>query len=189
MHLNLQSLPPRVAAWVQWQRILSYAHDTAAKFAQRGLADTLRLEALRYSNRKAAYSVQCIFAHNFVTDTFLEEQKLKPALTKRIEGTDGDLSTKTGKFCSSHLFSHKADLTLPFRPISIRCRHRCGDARCRSKGRLRSDRWEARAASLLGYFHRNQPEEGMGNMGFAARSADVVGVPVHEESNRERVYR
>lgn len=42
---------------------------------------------MRYSGSKSTYIVQCIFAHNFGTPTFIEEQKNKPTLTKRIEGT------------------------------------------------------------------------------------------------------
>lgn len=73
---------------------------TAAKCAQRALADTMRLEVIRYNNPKSRYAVQCVFAHNFITPTFIEEQKHKPLLTKKIEGTEGDLATleKTGKF-------------------------------------------------------------------------------------------
>lgn len=63
----------------------------AAKFAQRALADTLRVEATRYSGPVSTYSVQCIFAHNYITPTFIEEQKNKPDLTKRLEGTTGNL--------------------------------------------------------------------------------------------------
>ncbi|KAI6093203.1 hypothetical protein F4821DRAFT_253181 [Hypoxylon rubiginosum] len=40
------------------------------------------------------YAVQCIFAHNYITQTFLEEQKMKPDLCKRIEGmTATDVTT------------------------------------------------------------------------------------------------
>lgn len=34
------------------------------------------------------YKVHCAFPANFVTPSFIEEQKHKPELTKRIEGTD-----------------------------------------------------------------------------------------------------
>jgi 3-dehydrosphinganine reductase len=73
---------------------------TAAKAAQRALADTLRLEATRYSGPISDYKVQCVFAHNFITPAFIEEQKNKPELTKRLEGTTGNLEDlrKTGKF-------------------------------------------------------------------------------------------
>ncbi|KAK3984265.1 hypothetical protein QBC44DRAFT_337297 [Cladorrhinum sp. PSN332] len=66
-----------------------YLPYSAAKAAQRALADTLRLEVMRYNNPKSRYVVQCVFAHNFITPTFIREQKSKPALTKRIEGTAG----------------------------------------------------------------------------------------------------
>ncbi|RYP80596.1 hypothetical protein DL770_006144 [Monosporascus sp. CRB-9-2] len=68
------------------------AYSEAAKAAQRALADTLRLEAMRYSGPRSTYIVQCIFAHNYIMPTFLEEQKNKPELTKRIEQTSGDLA-------------------------------------------------------------------------------------------------
>ncbi|KAF2676605.1 acetyl-CoA synthetase-like protein [Lentithecium fluviatile CBS 122367] len=72
----------------------------SAKFAQRGLADTLRLEVTRYSGPISLYKVQCIFAHNFITPTFIAEQKNKPELTKRLEGTTGSLQDweNSGKF-------------------------------------------------------------------------------------------
>ncbi|KAF2638708.1 hypothetical protein P280DRAFT_471272 [Massarina eburnea CBS 473.64] len=77
-----------------------YVAYSAGKCAQRALADTLRTEVLRYNNPKSTYTVQCVFAHNFITPTFIEEQKNKPYLTKRIEGTTGELEEleKTGKF-------------------------------------------------------------------------------------------
>lgn len=54
----------------------------------------MRLEVMRYSGPKSTYAVQCIFAHNYITQTFLEEQKMKPDLCKRIEGTTAtDLAT------------------------------------------------------------------------------------------------
>ena len=56
----------------------------AAKMAQRAIAETLRLECMRYSNEKSVYTCQCIFAHNFVGDTFWEEMERKPQLTRRI---------------------------------------------------------------------------------------------------------
>lgn len=56
----------------------------------------------RYSGPVSTYSVQCVFAHNFITPTFIEEQKNKPGLTKRLEGTTGDLE-RSGK--ASHLQS------------------------------------------------------------------------------------
>ena len=35
-----------------------------------------------------SYKVHCAFPANFVTPSFIKEQKYKPELTKRIEGTD-----------------------------------------------------------------------------------------------------
>ncbi|KAI4865899.1 hypothetical protein F4820DRAFT_418481 [Hypoxylon rubiginosum] len=71
-----------------------YLAYSTAKAAQRALADTMRLEVMRYSGPKSTYAVQCIFAHNYITQTFLEEQKMKPDLCKRIEGTTAtDLAT------------------------------------------------------------------------------------------------
>ncbi|KAF1998468.1 short chain dehydrogenase [Amniculicola lignicola CBS 123094] len=77
---------------------LAYA---AAKSAQRALADVLRLEATRYSGPKSTYKVQCVFAHNFITPTFIEEQANKPALTKKLESTEGDLKTLEKNFPSA----------------------------------------------------------------------------------------
>lgn len=67
----------------------------AAKSAQRSLADTMRLEATRYSGPVSTYTVQCV---NFITPTFLEEQKNKPELTKRLEGTTGGLKELEKQF-------------------------------------------------------------------------------------------
>jgi 3-dehydrosphinganine reductase len=46
---------------------------------------------MRYSGPKSTYTVQCVFAQNFITPTFLQEQKTKPKLTKCLEGTSGEL--------------------------------------------------------------------------------------------------
>lgn len=70
----------------------------AAKCAQRALSETLRMEAMRYSGPKSTYKVQCVFAHNFITPTFIEENKNKPALTKRMEGTSGELADLEKQF-------------------------------------------------------------------------------------------
>jgi 3-dehydrosphinganine reductase len=41
-----------------------------------------------------------VFAHNFITPTFIAEERNKPELLKRLEGTTGELKDleKTGKF-------------------------------------------------------------------------------------------
>ncbi|PVH95578.1 hypothetical protein DM02DRAFT_660022 [Periconia macrospinosa] len=58
----------------------------------------MRLEIQRYSGPVAKYSAQYIFAHNFITPTFIEEQKNKPDLTKRLEGITGDLKELEKRF-------------------------------------------------------------------------------------------
>ena len=58
----------------------------------RALADTLRSEVLRYNGKQSTYSVHCAFPSNFTTAAFIDEQKHKPDLTKRIEGTTGSES-------------------------------------------------------------------------------------------------
>lgn len=61
----------------------------AAKCAVRALADTLRSEVLRYSGETSTYSIHCAFPSNFASAAFVDEQKHKPELTKRIENTTG----------------------------------------------------------------------------------------------------
>lgn len=63
----------------------------ASKCAVRGLADTLRMEALRLSGPASKYTIHCAFPSNFFSPAFLEEQKTKPELTKQIEGTAGSM--------------------------------------------------------------------------------------------------
>lgn len=72
--LHLPHLPKRPS--VPWQtRCGSKSRDTRAR-------------------SPPTYAVQCIFAHNYITQTFLEEQKMKPDLCKRIEGmTATDVTT------------------------------------------------------------------------------------------------
>lgn len=67
----------------------------------RGLADTLRTEALRLSGPASTYTVHCAFPSNFIFPAFLEEQKRKPEPTKRIEGTTGSTADLERKFLSS----------------------------------------------------------------------------------------
>ncbi|KAF2838261.1 putative short chain dehydrogenase/ reductase [Patellaria atrata CBS 101060] len=64
-----------------------YAAYTASKCAVRALADTLRMEVLRHPDKVSTYTVHCAFPSTFITEAFVEEQKMKPELTKRIEGT------------------------------------------------------------------------------------------------------
>ncbi|KAG6037964.1 putative secondary metabolism biosynthetic enzyme [Claviceps citrina] len=62
-----------------------------AKSAVRALADTLRLELMRYSCTASAYSVHCAFPGDFLSPGFWLEQETKTPLTKRIQGTDRPL--------------------------------------------------------------------------------------------------
>jgi 3-dehydrosphinganine reductase len=48
------------------------------------------MEALLYSTPMSRYTVQCAFPSNIYTEAFFEEQKNKPELTKKLEGTAGD---------------------------------------------------------------------------------------------------
>ncbi|KAF2654561.1 short chain dehydrogenase [Lophiostoma macrostomum CBS 122681] len=66
-----------------------YITYAPSKCAVRALADTLRMEALRYSGASSTYTVHCAFPSNFITETFFREQEKKPALTKELEGTTG----------------------------------------------------------------------------------------------------
>ena len=73
----------------------------ASKCAVRGLADTLRMEALRLSGPASTYTIHCAFPSNFISPAFLEEQKSKPELTKRIEGTTGSTAELERRFPSA----------------------------------------------------------------------------------------
>ena len=53
----------------------------------RALADVLRTELMRYSGSSSQYSVHVAFPSNFISPSFVDEQKNKPALTRRLEGT------------------------------------------------------------------------------------------------------
>jgi 3-dehydrosphinganine reductase len=73
----------------------------AAKCAVRAFADTLRSEVLRYSGAASTYTIHCAFPSNFVSPAFIDEQKSKPDLTKRIEGTEASASELERKLHSS----------------------------------------------------------------------------------------
>lgn len=62
-----------------------YAAYTPTKTALRGLADTIRQETLMYHQD---IRVHCTFPGTIFTEAFYEEQKMKPALTKQMEGSD-----------------------------------------------------------------------------------------------------
>ncbi|KAF2020601.1 short chain dehydrogenase [Aaosphaeria arxii CBS 175.79] len=78
-----------------------YTAYTPSKAAVRGLADTLRMEALYYSNPGTKYTIQCAFPSNIMTDAFIEEQKNKPQLTKEMEETNKDLDELKKKLPSA----------------------------------------------------------------------------------------
>ena len=62
-----------------------YAAYTPTKTALRALADTIRQEALMYPQN---IRVHCSFPGTIFTESFYEEQRRKPALTKKLEGSD-----------------------------------------------------------------------------------------------------
>ena len=73
----------------------------AAKCAVRALADTLRMEVLRYRCPNSTYSIHCAFPADFVSPGFMQEQKTKTPLTKRIQGTDTTTAELEARFPSS----------------------------------------------------------------------------------------
>ncbi|KAI1126029.1 putative short chain dehydrogenase/ reductase [Nemania abortiva] len=73
------------AAFVSLPGSIAY---TPAKVAVRALADTLRLEFLRYSCPSSTYTVHCAFPGDFVSPGFYLEQHTKTPLTKRMQGTN-----------------------------------------------------------------------------------------------------
>ncbi|KAL2043708.1 hypothetical protein ABVK25_012515 [Lepraria finkii] len=74
---------------------------TPAKSAVRALADTLRIEVLRYCSSKPTYSIHCAFSADFFSPGFKLEQETKTPLTKRIQGTDLAAAELETKFPSS----------------------------------------------------------------------------------------
>ncbi|EDU46129.1 conserved hypothetical protein [Pyrenophora tritici-repentis Pt-1C-BFP] len=86
------------AAFVALPGSIAY---TPAKAAVRALADTLRLEMLRYSCAASAYSVHIAFPGDFVLPGFYQEQQTKTALTKRMQGLEGTLEELVARYPSS----------------------------------------------------------------------------------------
>ncbi|KAJ5675617.1 hypothetical protein N7462_008514 [Penicillium macrosclerotiorum] len=78
-----------------------YTVYTPAKCAVRALADGLRTELMRYSGPASQYSVHIAFPSNFISPSFVDEQKTKPQLTKELEGTTAPLSELSGKIHSA----------------------------------------------------------------------------------------
>jgi 3-dehydrosphinganine reductase len=81
---------------------LTRCPPTGSKTAVRALADTLRQEVLRYNTPTSShkYTVHCGFFSNFSSDAFVQEQKYKPDLTKRLEGTSGNAEEMLAKMPS-----------------------------------------------------------------------------------------
>ncbi|KAL8824484.1 MAG: hypothetical protein Q9191_005028 [Dirinaria sp. TL-2023a] len=74
---------------------------TPAKSAVRALADTLRMEVLRYCSSRSTYSIHCAFPADFLSPGFKLEQTTKTPLTKRIQGTNLTAAELEAKFPSS----------------------------------------------------------------------------------------
>ncbi|KAI8240590.1 3-ketodihydrosphingosine reductase tsc10 [Colletotrichum sp. SAR 10_99] len=58
-------------------------------------------EAAIYSTATCQYKVHCAFPNTFMTNAFLDEQKTKPDLTKRIESSDGPIEKLKTKMLSA----------------------------------------------------------------------------------------
>ncbi|KAI1173517.1 putative short chain dehydrogenase/ reductase [Nemania sp. FL0916] len=74
---------------------------TPSKVAVRALADTLRMEFMRYSSKTSNYTVHCAFPGDFISPGFYLEQNTKTSLTKRMQGTDMSLEALEAKYPSS----------------------------------------------------------------------------------------
>jgi|SRR5271156_2924417 len=72
------------ASLLSFSAILGYASYAPAKAAIRQLADTLREECILYD-----IDVHCSFPANILSPGFEEEEKTKPDLTRKMEGTAG----------------------------------------------------------------------------------------------------
>ncbi|KAI1460399.1 putative short chain dehydrogenase/ reductase [Annulohypoxylon moriforme] len=74
---------------------------TPAKCAVRALADTLRMEVLRYNCPASTYTIHCAFPADFLSPGFVLEQKTKTPLTKRIQGLNRPFEELENRFPSS----------------------------------------------------------------------------------------
>ncbi|KAL9054325.1 MAG: hypothetical protein Q9162_004199 [Coniocarpon cinnabarinum] len=74
---------------------------TPAKVAVRALADSLRMELLRYCSPSCTYSIHCAFPGDFVSPGFYLEQNTKTPLTKRIQGLNHTIAELEAKYPSS----------------------------------------------------------------------------------------
>jgi 3-dehydrosphinganine reductase len=85
-------LPPKspkrhisfVSSLAAFTVIPGYAGYAPIKAAMRMLADTLREECLLYD-----VDISCSFPANILTPGFEEEERTKPEITRKIEGTAG----------------------------------------------------------------------------------------------------
>lgn len=76
-------------------------HTVAAKVAVRALADTLRLEMLRYSSARSKYTVHIAFPGDFISPGFYQEQFTKTPLTKQMQGLNGTIKQLEARYPSS----------------------------------------------------------------------------------------
>jgi len=72
------------ASLLSFSAILGYASYAPAKAAIRQLADTLREECILYD-----IDIHCSFPANILSPGFQEEEKTKPDITRKMEGTAG----------------------------------------------------------------------------------------------------
>jgi len=76
---------------------------TPAKCALRNLADTLRMEVLRYNCSRSTYTIHSAFPADFMSPGFILEQKTKTALNKKLQGIapNADVSELESRYPSS----------------------------------------------------------------------------------------
>lgn len=89
-----------------------YVAYTPTKTALRALADTIRQEALMYPQD---IRVHCSFPGTIFTDSFYEEQKRKPLLTKKLEGSDNPKDGMTAEAVASATMAglHRGEFLIP----------------------------------------------------------------------------
>lgn len=75
----------------------------AAKCALRNLADTLRMEVLRYNCPESTYTIHCAFPADFMSPGFALEQRTKTPLNKKLQGISPgtDISQLEARYPSS----------------------------------------------------------------------------------------
>jgi hypothetical protein len=110
---------------VAFSVIPGYAAYAPAKAAMRMLADTLREECLLYD-----IDVHCSFPANILSPGFENEEKTKPTITKKIEGSAGaDKPDIVAKHLMNHLERGHKHITYEFEGTIIKVPHpmRVGD--------------------------------------------------------------